>query len=113
MGMGSSMIQEEYFEDYLGMRYESVDMTELVRRMEEEIYDNQEFDLAIKWVEKYCKEGEDINPEEIQFSREKKDENWETVVKMTMIIRDLMVGNPRSEERRVGKEWRSRSETKH
>ena len=104
MGIASSMIQEEFFEDYLGMRYESVDMTELVRRMEEEIYDNQEFDLAIKWVEKYCKEGEDINPEEIQFSREKKDENWETVVKMTMIIRDLMVGNPVLKEMGYGEE---------
>lgn len=93
MGIVGSMIQESLFEDYLGMRCEAVDMTELIRRIEEEIYDKEEYDRAMQWVQNYCIEGEDINSDEIQFSREKKDENWETVVKMTIIIRDLMVGN--------------------
>lgn len=94
MGIAGSMVQEDFFEDYLGMRCEYVDMSELTRRIEEEIFDKDEYDLAMNWVKEYCDEGEDINPEEVQQSREKKDENWETVIKMTMIIRDLMVGNP-------------------
>lgn len=104
MGIASSMIQEDFFEDYLGMRCESVDMTEITRRIEEQIYDSDEYSLAMRWVKAYCKEGEDINPEEIQLSREKKDENWEMVVKMTMIIRDLMIGNPKLREMGYGEE---------
>lgn len=98
MGIVGSMIQEDFFEDYVGMRCEAVDMSELTRRIEEEIYDKSEFDNAMKWVQEYCKEGEDINPEKIQHSRKVKDQNWETVVKMTLIIRDLMIGNPKLNE---------------
>lgn len=98
MGIAGSMVQEGFFEDYMGMRCEYVDMSELIRRMNEEIYDKDEFSQAIDWVKQYCKEGEDINPKEIQQSREKKDKNWETVVKMTLIIRDLMIGNQRLNE---------------
>lgn len=104
MGIAGSMVQEDFFEEYLGMRCEYVDMSELTRRIEEEIYDKEEYSLAMEWVEKYCEEGEDINSEDIQFSREKKDENWETVVKMTMIIRDLMTGNPKLKEMGYGEE---------
>jgi len=95
MGIVGSMVQEDFFEDYLGMRCEYADMSELTRRMEEEIYDGEEFEKAMEWVKTYCKEGMDINPSERQFTREKKDQNWETVVKMTLIIRDLMIGNPK------------------
>lgn len=98
MGIVGSMIQEDFFEDYLGMRCEAVDMTELVRRMDEKIYDQEEFERALNWVKEYCKEGVDINPERIRHSRDIKDRNWETVVKMAMIIRDLMVGNPKLAE---------------
>lgn len=98
MGIASSMIQESFFEDYLGMRCEAVDMSELTRRMLENIYDEKEFKKAMKWVKENCVEGEDYNAEEKRLSREKKDENWETVVKMTLIIRDLMVGNERLDE---------------
>jgi len=98
MGIAGSMVQEDFFEDYLGMRCEYVDMSELTRRIKEEIYDKEEFELAKNWVEDYCEEGEDINAEVIRQSREKKYENWETVIKMTMIIRDLMIGNPRLNE---------------
>lgn len=98
MGIVGSMIQEDFFEDYLGMRCEAVDMSELTRRMDDEIYDRGEFENAMKWVRKYCKEGEEINPAEIQHTRKEKDQNWETVVKMTLIIRDLMIGNPKLTE---------------
>jgi L-fucose isomerase len=104
MGIVGSMIQEDFFEDYLGMRCEAVDMSELIRRIEEEIYDKDEFKLAKHWVEDYCEEGEDINAEAIQQSRERKDENWDTVIKMTMIIRDLMIGNPKLNDIGYGEE---------
>ncbi len=93
MGIAGSMIQEDFFEDYFAMRCEAIDMSEITRRIEEEIYDKEEYHEAMQWVEDYCKEGVDYNPKEIQLSREEKDRNWETVVKMTLIIRDLMVGN--------------------
>jgi len=93
MGIASSVIKERFFEEYLGMRNEYVDMTEIIRRLEREIYDDEEFEKALKWVKKNCQEGLDNNPEEIQQSRAEKDDIWETVVKMTIIIRDLMVGN--------------------
>ena len=99
MGIASSMVDEDFFEDYLGMRNEYVDMSELIRRMEEEIYDDEEFQKALEWVEENCEEGSDNNPEELQQSREKKDEVWETVVKMTLIMRDLMVGNEKLKEK--------------
>jgi len=104
MGIVGSMIQEDFFEDYLGMRCEAVDMSELTRRIEEEIYDKDEFELAKHWVQDYCEEGEDINAEAIQQSREKKDENWDIVIKMTLIIRDLMIGNPKLSEIGYGEE---------
>ena len=95
MGIAGSMANPDFFEDYLAMRVEYVDMTELIRRIEEEIYDKEEYQKAIKWVKKYCKEGLDNNPEDIQKSREEKNRDWEMVVKMTMIARDLMIGNPK------------------
>jgi len=98
MGIAGSMVNPDFFEDYLGMRVQYVDMSEFVRRFEEEIYDKEEFEKAMKWVKENCKEGEDLNPLELQVSRQKKDEVWETVVKMTMIARDLMIGNPKLAE---------------
>ena len=95
MGIAGSMVNPDFFEDYLAMRVEYVDMTELIRRIEEEIYDKEEYQKAIKWVKKYCKEGPDNNPENMQKSREEKDRDWEMVVKMTIIARDLMIGNPK------------------
>lgn len=93
MGIAGSMTNQDFFEDYLGMRCESVDMSELTRRMEENIYDKEEFNKALAWVKQHCEEGEDINSDDIQLNRSKKDKNWETVIKMTLIIRDLMIGN--------------------
>ncbi|AEJ60711.1 L-fucose isomerase [Spirochaeta thermophila DSM 6578] len=94
MGIAGSIVDPHFFESYLGMRVEYVDMSELVRRLELGIYDHKEFEQAYSWVREKCKEGPDNNPPELQHSREKKDEVWATSVKMAMIVRDLMVGNP-------------------
>ncbi|NLY60708.1 MAG: L-fucose isomerase [Clostridiales bacterium] len=104
MGIAGSMVNPDFFESYLGMRVESIDMSEFIRRIEEEIYDKEEFERALAWAKENCKEGPDINPPEMQASREKKDQVWETVVKMTMIARDLMVGNEKLAELGFGEE---------
>lgn len=93
MGIAGSIIDQDFFADYLGMRTAAVDMTEVVRRIGEKIYDEQEFKKAKKWVKEYCPIGEDINPPEIRASEERKEQEWETIIKMTLIFRDLMVGN--------------------
>ncbi|MBQ4323052.1 MAG: L-fucose isomerase [Clostridia bacterium] len=93
MGIGGSMIDYNFMEDYLGMRVESVDEVELIRRMTEEIYDKAEFEKALKWAKESCIEGFDKNPENLQKSRAAKDSDWEFVVKMAVIIKDLMSGN--------------------
>ena len=98
MGIAGSIVDQNFFQDYLGMRTETIDMSEFARRIEEEIYDKEEYELALKWVKNNCKEGEDINSPEKQSSREQKDLDWETVVKMTLIARDLMIGNPKLAE---------------
>ncbi|ANY68084.1 L-fucose isomerase [Paenibacillus sp. BIHB 4019] len=104
MGIAGSIVNDAFFQEYLGMRTEYVDMSEFVRRFEEEIYDGEEFSRALAWVKENCPEGADNNPAQIQTSREQKDKDWETVVKMTMIARDLMVGNPRLAELGFGEE---------
>lgn len=104
MGIAGSMVDPTFFEDYLGMRCECVDMTEFIRRIDEEIYDEKECKLALDWVRKYCKEGTDNNPKDKQKSREEKNKDWEMVVKMTIIARDLMVGNPKLEVLGFGEE---------
>lgn len=104
MGIAGSIVDHAFFESYLGMKVMTVDMTEFVRRMDEEIYDKEEFARAMQWVKKYCKEGREYNPPDKQRSRAQKDKDWETVVKMAMIARDLMVGNPRLAEMGYGEE---------
>lgn len=100
MGIAGSIIDQQFFQEYLGMRNESVDETEILRRMEEGIYDPDEYAKAMTWTEKHCKcnEGWDKNRPERQKDRSGKDADWEFVVKMTLIIRDLMLGNPRLRE---------------
>lgn len=102
MGIAGSIVREDFFQDYLGMRNEYVDMSEFIRRMNLEIYDREEFKRALAWTKKYCKEGKDLNKK--PKTREQKDKDWETVVKMTIIARDLMVGNPRLKELGFGEE---------
>jgi L-fucose isomerase len=104
MGIAGSIVDQPFFERYLGMRVETVDMTEFVRRIDEEIYDKEELARALPWVKSHCKEGRDYNPVAAQRGRLQKDRDWETVVKMTMIARDLMVGNPRLAETGFGEE---------
>lgn len=93
MGIGGSIVNPDFFQHYLGMRNEYVDSAEVLRRIQLEIYDKEEFKKAIEWTRSHCKEGEDFNQKKNIKSREQKDKDWEFVVKMTMIIRDLMTGN--------------------
>ena len=93
MGIAGSQVTPSFFHDYLGMRTESVDMTEIIRRIEEEIYDQEEYEKALSWVKENCPEEEDRNKESLRHSRSQKDKEWEMVVKMTLIARDLMLGN--------------------
>ena len=104
MGIAGSIVNEEFFQGWLGMRNEYVDMSEFVRRLAEGIYDPAEFQRARAWVKAHCQEGADDNPPELQHSREQKDAEWDASVKMTLIARDLMVGNPRLEELGFGEE---------
>ena len=102
MGIAGSIVDADFFQDYLGMRTEYVDLVEILRRVDEGIYDPEEYKKAMAWTEKYCKanEGHDYN-EEIgkAKTREQKDKDWEFTVKNMLIINDLMHGNPRLEER--------------
>ena len=93
MGIGGSIIDPAFIEEYLGMRVESVDEVEIIRRMTEGIYDHAEFEKALAWAKANCIEGFDKNPENMQRTREEKDADWEFVVKMMCIIKDLMNGN--------------------
>ena len=94
MGIAGSVINSEFFEEYLGMRVESVDEVEILRRMEEGIYDEEEFKKALEWTKKNCPEGWDKNPDIIRKTPEEKEKDWEFTVKTACIIKDLMNGNP-------------------
>lgn len=102
MGIAGSVVKDDFFQDYLGMRNEFVDMTEFLRRMDLGIYDKKEYEKAKVWVKNHCREGVDYN--EIPVSREQKDRQWEKVVMMTLIARDLMAGNPVLKEMGFGEE---------
>lgn len=102
MGIGGSIMNQDFLEEYLGMRVESVDEVGILRRMEEGIYDHEEYERALKWTKEHCKEGRDDNPESVQFlgkerkikfTPEQKQKHWEFTVKMYCIIKDLMLGN--------------------
>ncbi len=104
MGIGGSILDQPFLQHYLGMRSEVIDMVEFVRRMEREIYDAEEYEKALAWTKENCTEGKDYNAEEVQQTREEKDAAWETSVKMALIARDLMVGNPKLAEMGYGEE---------
>lgn len=104
MGIAGSIVNQEFFQEYLGMRNESVDMSEIIRRVNEGIYDKDEFAKALAWTKANCKEGEDFNKPDRQKNREGKDADWEFVVKMALIIKDLMSGNPKLKEMGFGEE---------
>ncbi|MCD8185422.1 MAG: L-fucose isomerase, partial [Rikenellaceae bacterium] len=98
MGIAGSILDQDFFQDYLGMRSESVDETEILRRIQLGIYDPQEFKKAMEWVDKYCRPNEGTDYNTIQKSREDKDKDWDFVVKMAIIFKDLMQGNPKLRE---------------
>ncbi|HIU67900.1 MAG TPA: L-fucose isomerase [Candidatus Caccomorpha excrementavium] len=93
MGIGGSIIDPAFIEEYLGMRVESVDEVEIIRRMTEGIYDKAEYEKALAWTKEKCIEGFDKNPEWLHKTDAQKEETWEFVVKMMCIIKDLMCGN--------------------
>lgn len=104
MGIAGSFVDVGLFQDFLGMAPENMDMCEIDRRIVEGIYDKDEYNNALAWFKKNCKEGKDYNPKAIQKSRAAKDADWEYVVKMAMIMRDMMVGNPKLKEMGFGEE---------
>jgi L-fucose isomerase len=104
MGIAGSIVDADFFQTYLGMRNEYVDMCEIDRRVKQGIFDKEEFVRAMSWTRANCLEGTDINPTALQLSRSRKDEIWDYVVKMTLIFRDLMIGNPKLAELGFGEE---------
>jgi L-fucose isomerase len=93
MGIAGSIVDPDFFQDYLGMRNEYVDSSEVLRRVQQNIFDQKEYERALEWTKEHCKEGEDFNRAKKVKSRAEKNKDWEFVVKMTLIIRDLMTGN--------------------
>jgi len=104
MGIAGSIVDQALFENYLGMRVETIDMTEILRRIERGIYDGEEYQRALQWVKSNCPEGRDYNSPETTRSRAQLDSEWETSVKMALIARDLMEGNPKLAEKGYGEE---------
>lgn len=104
MGIAGSIVDQPFLEDYLGMRVETIDMTEFLRRMDKGIYDKQEFERAKAWVKANCKEGKDYNSPSTTRSRAQLDSEWDKSIQMALIARDLMVGNPRLAEMGFGEE---------
>ncbi len=104
MGIAGSIVDQAFFEKFLGMRVETIDMTEFLRRIDHEIYDREEYARAVEWVKTHCIEGKDYNSSETTRSREQLDAEWLTSIKMALIARDLMVGNPKLKERGYAEE---------
>jgi L-fucose isomerase len=104
MGIAGSFVDVDFMQDYLGLATENMDECEILRRMEEGIYDKEEYEKALKWMRKNLKEGKDYNPKAIQKTREQKDADWEFIAKMSIIIRDMMAGNPKLKELGFGEE---------
>ncbi len=98
MGIASSIVDSDFLQTYLGMVYQHIDMSEFTRRMGGGIFDQEEYQKAFGWVKTNCREMEDPNPPESRETPEKKEENWQTVIKMTLVAKDLMVGNSRLKE---------------
>ncbi len=95
MGIAGSIVDQPFFESYLGMRVETIDMSEFIRRMDKNIFDPAEYKKALKWTKEHCKEGRDYNSPATTRSRAQLNGEWEKSIKMALIARDLMVGNPK------------------
>lgn len=98
MGIAGSILNQDLLQEYFGMRSESVDESEILRRVEKGIYDHDEFEKAYAWVKENCQEGFDKNPDEMKLSQEEKEEQWKFVIKSFLIVRDLLIGNPKLAE---------------
>jgi len=109
MGIAGSMVDPDFFQEYLGIRTEFVESVEFLRRIENGIFDQEEYTKALAWTKANCTEGGDCNRAEKQSSRERKDWEWEIVVKMTLIARDLMIGNPKLKAMGFGEELKGRN----
>ncbi|MBJ25180.1 MAG: L-fucose isomerase [Flavobacteriaceae bacterium] len=109
MGIAGSMVDVNFLQNYFGIRAQFVESIEFLRRIEEGIYDKKEYKKALAWTKENCKEGKDYNSTKFQKSAEVKEKEWEKVVKMTLICRDLMIGNPRLEELGFGEESKGRN----
>lgn len=105
MGIAGSIVNPDFLEEYLGMRSEAIDEVEIIRRMDLGIYDHEEYEKALAWAKANCKEAVDnINREDLKKTPAEREKDWEFVVKMTLIVRDLMVGNPKLKEMGFGEE---------
>ncbi|MDR1527859.1 MAG: L-fucose isomerase [Dysgonamonadaceae bacterium] len=105
MGIAGSIVNTDFFEDYLGMRCEGIDEVEIIRRITLGIYDKEEYEKALAWTQAHCREGEDtINKPHLIKTRRERDADWEFIVKMTLIVRDLMTGNPKLKAMGFGEE---------
>ena len=93
MGIAGSFVNADFFEEYLGMRVESVDEVEVLRRIEQGVYDAAEYEKALAWVKKHCPEGLDKNPASLRRTAEQKQKDWEFSVKAACVIKDLFAGN--------------------
>lgn len=109
MGIAGSMVDPDFFQEYLGIRTEFVESIEFIRRIEQGIFDSEEYTKAMTWTKANCKEGADLNAAELQSDRKRKDWEWEIVVKMTLIARDLMIGNPKLKAMGFGEEAKGRN----
>jgi L-fucose/D-arabinose isomerase len=98
MGIAGSIVDQGFFQKYLGIRAECVDMSEIQRRLQQGIFDKAEFETAMAWVKAKCVEGRDFNEPEVRHSPAQKAKEWEVAVQMALIARDLMVGNPKLAE---------------
>jgi L-fucose/D-arabinose isomerase len=104
MGIAGSVVDTAMWEKWLGMRVEAIDMTEFVGRMSKGQYDPAEYQTALAWVKENCPEGKDYNSPATTRTRAQIDQEWEDSVKMALIARDLMVGNPKLAEMGLGEQ---------
>ncbi len=105
MGIVGSFMDPYVLNDYFGMHAEWIDMSEVQRRLQKEIYDHAEYERARAWVKKYVKEGKEYyNDETTMHSAEQKEKDWEISIKMALIFKDLLHGNPALKEMGWGEE---------
>jgi len=109
MGIAGSIVKDDFFQEYLGMRNEYIDMSEFIRRMDLEIYDKDEYEKALHWANENLIRGEDNNKEAFKRTDAEKQSDWERSIKMTLISRDLMVGNEKLKEKGFEEEANGRN----